>query len=112
MVQLRVAIVETLRFQLDAGADAVQLFDTWAGDLSPADYREFVAPHVQYIIQEVQRTGGPDYSLHPKWCSPDGSSDSNGFRWNGGGLANGHCRSGGAVGSDAGPRGNVVSKAT
>ena len=59
MVQLRVAIVETLRFQLDAGADAVQLFDTWAGDLSPADYQEFVAPHVHYIIQEVQRTGGP-----------------------------------------------------
>ena len=36
----------------------MQLFDTWAGDLSPADYREFVAPHVKYIIEEVQRTGG------------------------------------------------------
>jgi uroporphyrinogen decarboxylase len=34
-----------LTAQTDAGASAVQLFDSWAGSLSVADYREFVAPH-------------------------------------------------------------------
>lgn len=34
-----------LSAQIDAGASAVQLFDSWAGSLSPLGYREFVAPH-------------------------------------------------------------------
>ncbi|MFD7871588.1 uroporphyrinogen decarboxylase [Microbacterium sp. NPDC059771] len=34
-----------LETQRDAGAGVVQLFDSWAGSLSPADYRTFVAPH-------------------------------------------------------------------
>lgn len=34
-----------LETQRDAGASVVQLFDSWAGSLSPADYRTFVAPH-------------------------------------------------------------------
>lgn len=34
-----------LETQRDAGAAVVQLFDSWAGSLSPADYRTFVAPH-------------------------------------------------------------------
>ena len=34
-----------LEAQISAGASAVQLFDSWAGSLSPAGYREFVAPH-------------------------------------------------------------------
>ncbi|KNY05781.1 uroporphyrinogen decarboxylase [Microbacterium sp. GCS4] len=34
-----------LEIQRDAGASVVQLFDSWAGSLNPADYRRFVAPH-------------------------------------------------------------------
>jgi uroporphyrinogen decarboxylase len=58
MGKLCQSIVSTLLFQLRSGADAVQLFDTWAGDLAPEDYRQFVAPHVQGIIREVQAEGG------------------------------------------------------
>jgi uroporphyrinogen decarboxylase len=42
-----------LRAQIAAGATAVQLFDTWAGDLSLAEYREFALGHTQQIIQEL-----------------------------------------------------------
>ncbi|MCR2793398.1 uroporphyrinogen decarboxylase [Microbacterium sp. zg.Y625] len=42
-----------LGVQTDAGASAVQLFDSWAGSLSAADYREFVAPHSLAALEGV-----------------------------------------------------------
>ncbi|WP_110590127.1 uroporphyrinogen decarboxylase [Microbacterium suaedae] len=42
-----------LGVQIGAGASAVQLFDSWAGSLSPADYREFVAPHSTAVLSAV-----------------------------------------------------------
>lgn len=42
-----------LTAQIDAGASAVQLFDSWAGSLSPADYRAFVAPHSRAAVEPV-----------------------------------------------------------
>ena len=47
-----------LNAQIDAGAQAVQLFDSWVGCLSPDDYREFVLPHTREVIQNV-RSGVP-----------------------------------------------------
>ncbi|MCK9878085.1 uroporphyrinogen decarboxylase [Frankia sp. AgPm24] len=39
-----------LRVQVDAGVDAIQLFDSWAGALSEADYRRYVAPHSAKVL--------------------------------------------------------------
>lgn len=48
-----------LRAQVTAGAQVVQLFDSWVGSLSPADYAEHVAPHVSRILKDVEQTGVP-----------------------------------------------------
>jgi len=45
--------IASLRSQIQAGAAAVQLFDSWVGDLSQADYREFVAPHTARIFEGI-----------------------------------------------------------
>ncbi|QIS13710.1 uroporphyrinogen decarboxylase [Nocardia arthritidis] len=48
-----------LRAQLAAGVDAIQLFDSWAGALSLADYRRFVLPHSERVFAEVADAGVP-----------------------------------------------------
>ena len=48
-----------LRAQAEAGAQALQLFDTWAGLLSPRDYIEFVLPYNQEVIREARKAGVP-----------------------------------------------------
>jgi uroporphyrinogen decarboxylase len=50
MDRLSAMIVAYLRAQVDAGADVVQLFDSWVGGLGPRDYGEFVQPHVSRIF--------------------------------------------------------------
>ncbi len=50
MDRLSTMIVAYLRAQADAGADAVQLFDSWVGGLGPTDYRTYVQPHVRRIL--------------------------------------------------------------
>lgn len=47
------ASVLYLNRQIEAGANAVQLFDSWVGCLSPEDYRAYVQPHTKYIIERV-----------------------------------------------------------
>jgi uroporphyrinogen decarboxylase len=46
-------IGDYLAAQIDAGVDAVQLFDSWVGALNAADYREFVLPHTRRIFERV-----------------------------------------------------------
>lgn len=48
-----------LAVQVAAGADAVQLFDSWAGFLSRRDYREFVEPHSARVLRALADTGVP-----------------------------------------------------
>jgi uroporphyrinogen decarboxylase len=48
-----------LHAQVKAGANAVQLFDSWVGSLSPLDYEEFILPHVAHILKDLEKTGVP-----------------------------------------------------
>lgn len=48
-----------LRRQIKAGAQAIQLFDSWVGCLSVGDYVEYVMPHVQLIFEGLKREGVP-----------------------------------------------------
>ena len=45
--------------QVNAGADVIQIFDSWAGALSVEDYRDFVLPATKVLIREVQTLGVP-----------------------------------------------------
>jgi uroporphyrinogen decarboxylase len=48
-----------LRRQIKAGAQAIQLFDSWVGCLAVGDYVEYVLPHVQLIFEGLKREGVP-----------------------------------------------------
>ncbi len=53
MGKLAQAIAQYLNAQVKAGAQALQLFDSWVGCLSPADYVRFVLPHVRTIFEQL-----------------------------------------------------------
>jgi uroporphyrinogen decarboxylase len=57
MEKLSAVMAEYLVAQVEAGADAIQLFDSWVGALSPEDYCEFVLPHSRQILARVAATG-------------------------------------------------------
>jgi uroporphyrinogen decarboxylase len=45
--------------QVRAGADVIQIFDSWVGCLSVEDYRRYVLPHVTGMVKRLQETGAP-----------------------------------------------------
>jgi uroporphyrinogen decarboxylase len=45
--------------QVLAGADVIQIFDSWVGCLSVEDYRRYVLPHVTGMVKQLQKTGAP-----------------------------------------------------
>ena len=54
MERLTPTIIAFLELQLDAGIDAMQLFDSWAGYLNERDYREFVLPYSTQILKAAE----------------------------------------------------------
>jgi uroporphyrinogen decarboxylase len=59
LAKLADAMGEYLLFQIRSGAQAVQIFDSWAGILSPADYRRVALPPVKHMIRAIGAAGVP-----------------------------------------------------
>lgn len=71
MARLTAAVTAYLNAQIAAGAEAVQVFDSWVGALSVADYRRYVQPHMKKLFSGLDRavphihfgTGNPELYL-------------------------------------------------
>jgi uroporphyrinogen decarboxylase len=59
MAKLTDLTIAFLRGQIDAGVDAIQVFDSWAGTLSLADYRQHVLPHSSRVFAALAECGVP-----------------------------------------------------
>jgi uroporphyrinogen decarboxylase len=57
--KLVVVLTEYCRLQVDAGADVIQIFDSWVGSLALADYREYSFEASQRLVRTVQQMGVP-----------------------------------------------------
>ncbi len=63
MLKVRRVTAEYLKRQVQAGAEAVQLFDSWIGALTPEQYRRFVRPHSAWVLAEAAKWGVPVISF-------------------------------------------------
>jgi uroporphyrinogen decarboxylase len=59
MSKLAEVVRRFLRAQIEAGAQAVQIFDSWVGALSPEDYEVRILPHMQHILRDVEQANVP-----------------------------------------------------
>lgn len=65
MSKLSEVIRRYLRAQVEAGAQAVQLFDSWVGHLGPEDYDQYVAPYASRILKDLETCGVPVIHFGP-----------------------------------------------
>jgi uroporphyrinogen decarboxylase len=59
MTRLARVVADYLSAQVRAGAQAVQLFDSWAGALAPDDYRRYVLPYSKFVLDALEPLGVP-----------------------------------------------------
>jgi uroporphyrinogen decarboxylase len=57
--KLVVVLTEYCRLQVQAGADVIQIFDSWVGSLSPSDYRDYAFEATKRLVRAVQQLGVP-----------------------------------------------------
>ncbi len=57
--KITAAVIKYCNAKIDAGAQAIQLFDSWAGILDPEGFEEFALPYVKQIIESIRRPGIP-----------------------------------------------------
>src|SRR5438132_1289251 len=59
MRKLVAVVSEYCAAQVRAGADTIQIFDSWVGCLSVEDFRRYVLPHASDLVRKVQASGAP-----------------------------------------------------
>ncbi len=59
MEKINELVVPYAATQVAGGADIIQVFDSWAGALSPGDYQQYVLPYSRMLIRQIQTTGVP-----------------------------------------------------
>lgn len=59
MDKLTVAMIDYLKYQHQSGAEALQVFDSWVGNLGIEDYKEYVFPHMQKLFTSLQSLNVP-----------------------------------------------------
>ena len=59
MKKISEVLLRYLKAQIKAGAQAVQMFDSWVGALSPDDYATYVLPHSKYVLDGLKDEGVP-----------------------------------------------------
>lgn len=107
MKKLSVMTADYLVAQIEAGADVVQVFDSWVGWIGPDDYRTFVLPHMPRIFAAVRETSAPSIHFGAGTCGllesvRDAGGDVIGLDWRTG-LDEGWRR----IGYDRGVQGNL-----
>lgn len=59
MTKITDVVIAYLKYQVDAGVDCLQLFDSWVGCLSPEDFKRYALPYTKRVIDEVSKFGVP-----------------------------------------------------
>jgi len=54
MEKVSIVLIDYLKMQVAAGAQALQIFDSWIGCVTPEDYREYIMPYCQKVINELK----------------------------------------------------------
>ena len=96
-----------LRAQVEAGAQALQVFDSWIGALSATDYREFVLPHVRALFARLAGTDVPVIHFGTGTVPPPRRAARRGRRRDRPRLAHAARRGLGRLGPGVGVQGNL-----